>query len=259
MIIVTGASRGLGKAITERLIQKNEEVLGLARNTNEMTIDTIKCDVSDYKSVKNASREVKRLKKPIKAFINAAGVASMNMAVTTDESTVQKLIQTNLVGTIYCCQLFAPIMLRQKSGSFINFSTIAVNIALKGESVYVASKGAVESFSRTLSKEAADFNCTVNTIAPGPVDTNLTKGLTEQQINNIVGDIDGNLKRAIDMLEQAEGLNSDLVVFSELFLSGYPPEDLVLKKSFVEECRNCLLYTSPSPRDRQKSRMPSSA
>ena len=60
------------------------------------------------------------------------------------------------------------------------------------------------------------------------------------QINNIVGDIDGNLKRAIDMLEQAEGLNSDLVVFSELFLSGYPPEDLVLKKSFVEECRNAL-------------------
>ncbi len=60
------------------------------------------------------------------------------------------------------------------------------------------------------------------------------------QINNIVGDIDGNLKRAIDMLDQAEGLNSDLVVFSELFLSGYPPEDLVLKKSFVEECRNAL-------------------
>ena len=60
------------------------------------------------------------------------------------------------------------------------------------------------------------------------------------QINNTVGDIDGNLKRAIDMLDQAEGLNSDLVVFSELFLSGYPPEDLVLKKSFVEECRNAL-------------------
>ena len=60
------------------------------------------------------------------------------------------------------------------------------------------------------------------------------------QINNTVGDIEGNLKRAIDTLDQAEGLNSDLVVFSELFLSGYPPEDLVLKKSFVEECRNAL-------------------
>ncbi|MDB3977596.1 SDR family oxidoreductase, partial [bacterium] len=126
----------------------------------------IECDVSDYASVKIASKEVKRMKKPVKAFINAAGVASMNMAVTTDESTVQNLIQTNLVGTIYCCQLFAPIMLRQKQGSFINFSTIAVSLALKGESVYAASKAGVESFSRTFAREMADFNVRVNCIAP---------------------------------------------------------------------------------------------
>ena len=157
MIIVTGASRGLGQAITERLIEIGEEVIGLARNTSGLKINAIECDVSDYASVKNASKEVKRMKKPVKAFINAAGVASMNMAVTTDESTVQKLIQTNLVGTIYCCQLFAPIMLRQKQGSFINFSTIAVALALKGESVYAASKAGVESFSRTFAREMADL------------------------------------------------------------------------------------------------------
>ena len=185
MIIVTGANRGLGKAISERLIEKNEEVLGLVRNTSGMSIDAIKCDVSDYTSVKNASREVKRLKKPVKAFINAAGVASMNMAVTTDESTVQKLIQTNLVGTIYCCQLFAPIMLRQKNGSFINFSTIAVALALKGESVYAASKAGVESFSRTFAREMADFNVRVNCIAPGPIRTDLLRGITDSQIEKI--------------------------------------------------------------------------
>ena len=133
MIIVTGASRGLGKAITERLIEKGEKVIGLVRSKDTTGIE---CDVSDYSSVKNAAREVKKMKQPVKAFINAAGVASMNMAVTTHESTVQKIIQTNLVGTIYCCQLFAPIMLRQKHGIFINFSTIAVALALKGESVY---------------------------------------------------------------------------------------------------------------------------
>ena len=126
MIIVTGASRGLGKAITERIIENGEKVFGLARSIDGLDIDSIKCVVSEYSSVKNAAREVKRMKAPVKAFINAAGVASMNMAVTTDQSTVQKLIQTNLVGTIYCCQLFAPIMLRQKQGSFINFSTIVI-------------------------------------------------------------------------------------------------------------------------------------
>jgi 3-oxoacyl-[acyl-carrier protein] reductase len=185
MIIVTGASRGLGQAITERLVESGEEVLGLARNTSGMGIDAIECDVSVYASVKNASKEVKRMKKPIKAFINAAGVASMNMAVTTDESTVQKLIQTNLVGTIYCCQLFAPIMLRHKQGSFINFSTIAVALALKGESVYAASKAGVESFSRTFAREMADFNVRVNCIAPGPIRTDLLRGITDTQIEKI--------------------------------------------------------------------------
>jgi 3-oxoacyl-[acyl-carrier protein] reductase len=185
VIIVTGASRGLGQAITERLIEKGEDVLGLVRSVNDLGIDAIECDVSDYESVKNASRKVKRLKKPVKAFINAAGVASMNLAVTTNESTVQKLIQTNLVGTIYCCQLFAPIMLRQKYGSFINFSTIAVALALKGESVYAASKAGVESFTRTFAREMADFNVRANCIAPGPIRTDLLKGITDTQIEKI--------------------------------------------------------------------------
>ena len=185
MIIVTGASRGLGQAIAERLIEKGEDVVGLARSVSGMSIDAIECDVSDYSSVKNASREVKRMKKPVNAFINAAGVASMNMAVTTDKTTVQKLIQTNLVGTIYCCQLFAPIMLRQKHGSFINFSTIAVALALKGESVYAASKAGVESFSRTFAREMADFNVRVNCIAPGPIRTDLLRGITDTQIEKI--------------------------------------------------------------------------
>jgi 3-oxoacyl-[acyl-carrier protein] reductase len=186
MIIVTGASRGIGKSITERLIEKGEKVVGIARSVSGLSIDDIECDVSDYSSVKRASREVKRMKKPVTAFINAAGVASMNMAVTTDASTVQKVIQTNLVGTIYCCQIFAPIMLRQKHGIFINFSTIAVALALKGESVYAASKAGVESFSRTFAREMDDFNVRVNCIAPGPIRTDLLRGITDTQIDKII-------------------------------------------------------------------------
>jgi 3-oxoacyl-[acyl-carrier protein] reductase len=186
MIIITGANRGLGKAIADRLIKKNEKVIGLVRSTEKLNFKTIKCDVGDYTSVKLASREIKKMKIPIKAFINVAGVASMNMAVTSDESTVQKLIQTNLMGTIYCCQLFAPIMIRYKKGSFINFSSIAVALALKGESIYAASKAGVESFSKVFAREVADFNIRVNCIAPGPIQTDLLKGITQTQINNII-------------------------------------------------------------------------
>ncbi len=186
MILITGCSRGLGKAITDRLTEKGEEVVGLSRSIKGLSIEAIECDVSDYISVKNAYREVKRIKKPLKAFINAAGVASMNLAVTSDDITIQKLIQTNLVGTIYCCQLFAPIMLRQKYGIFINFSTIAVALALKGESVYAASKAGVESFSRAFAREVADFNVRINCIAPGPIRTDLLKGVTDKQIQKII-------------------------------------------------------------------------
>ena len=210
MIIVTGASRGLGQAIAGRLIERGEEVIGLARDTSGLKINAIECDVSDYASVKNASKEVKRMKKPVKAFINAAGVASMNMAVTTDQSTVQKLIQTNLVGTIYCCQLFAPIMLRQKQGSFINFSTIAVALALKGESVYAASKAGVESFSRSFAREMSDFNVRVNCIAPGPIRTDLLLGITDTQIKKITS----------QQIIQKQFQKSDVCDLVELLLDG---------------------------------------
>ena len=77
-------------------------------------------------------------------------------------------------------------MIRQKSGLIINFSTIAVNLALKGESVYAASKAGVETFSRTFARETASFNVRVNCIAPGPIRTDLLRGVTEDQIDNIV-------------------------------------------------------------------------
>ena len=167
------------------MTNNGHKVIGLARSVDNLDIEGIECDVGNYISVKNAARKVRKMNTPIKAFINSAGIASMNMAVTMDNSTTQKLIQTNLLGTIFCCQLFAPIMLRSKKGSFINFSTIAVALALKGESVYAASKAGVESFTRTFAKEMADFNIRVNCIAPGPIETDLLKGITDKQITKI--------------------------------------------------------------------------
>ena len=186
MIVVTGASKGLGRAICDRLIEKNINVFGLARNVDEVPFASMSCDVSSYESVKVVVQHLKKEGFKVTGLVNAAGIASMNLAVTTPQSVAQKIINTNLLGTIYCCQLVAPLMLRNKQGSIINFSTIAVALGLKGESIYAASKAGVEGFTRSFAREMADFNVRVNCIAPGPIDTSLLKGITADQINKIV-------------------------------------------------------------------------
>ena len=186
MIIVTGASRGLGNAICNRLISSGKEVLGIARNTIDLSFPSKNCDVSDFESLKDIATEIKSNGKKVEALINAAGIAAMNLAITTPKATTEKIIKTNLMGTIYATQAFFPLMIREKKGSIINFSTIAVNLSLKGESIYVASKAGVEGFSRTFAREASDFNIRVNCIAPGPIQTDLISGVSDKQINKII-------------------------------------------------------------------------
>lgn len=186
MIIVTGASRGLGRAICDRLLGGGHEVFGLARAVDDLPFPAMACDVSDYGQVKDVARVLRKQKVAVTGLINAAGVAAMNLAVTTPQATTEKVISINLLGTIYSCQMFAPLMMRSGAGSIINFSTIAVTLGLMGESVYVASKAGVEGFSRTFAREMASFGIRVNCIAPGPIDTALLRGITGDQIDKIV-------------------------------------------------------------------------
>lgn len=186
MIVVTGASKGLGRAICDRLVAGGVEVLGLARNVEHLPFRAMACDVSVADDVTSTFREIKRSGAKVAGLVNAAGIASMNLAVTTPPAAVSRIIKTNLLGTIYCCQSVAPLMFRQRAGAIINFSTIAVALGLKGESVYAASKAGVEGFTRAFAREVADFGVAVNCIAPGPIATDLLKGVTSGQIDDIV-------------------------------------------------------------------------
>ena len=186
MIVVTGASKGLGRAICERLLSRNIDVFGLARNTTELPFKAMNCDVSSYEDVQAVVHQLKKDGLKVEGLINAAGIASMNLAVTTPPGVSKNIVHTNLLGTIYCCQLIAPLMLRNKAGTIINFSTIAVALGLKGESVYAASKAGIEGFTKAFAREMAGFNVNVNCIAPGPIATDLLKGITSSQISTIV-------------------------------------------------------------------------
>jgi 3-oxoacyl-[acyl-carrier protein] reductase len=186
MIVVTGASRGLGNAICERLRARDIEVFGVARDVSALSFPSMACDVSQPAQVKAVAQRLKEGGKAVSGLVNAAGIASMNLALTTPPETSKRIVETNLLGTIYYCQSIAPLIIRNKGGSIVNFSTIAVALGLKGESVYAASKAGVEGFSRAFAREMADFDITVNCIAPGPIDTELLKGVSAAQVQQIV-------------------------------------------------------------------------
>ena len=116
MFIVTGASKGLGKAICSRLIKNKIQVLGLARDTSNLPFESINCDVSSADEVRSVTKLIRKQKYNVTGIINAAGIASMNLALTTPSTIAEKIMQTNLLGTIYCCQNFAPLLIRNKKG-----------------------------------------------------------------------------------------------------------------------------------------------
>jgi 3-oxoacyl-[acyl-carrier protein] reductase len=184
-VIVVGATSGLGLEIRNSLRMNGFRVVSISRRSLDDP-EHFSCDITNFLALKQVYSALLKSNAKIYGLINCAGIASMNLALTTPDSVTERILAVNLQGTIFSNQIFAPLLIRNGGGRIINFSTIAVHLGLAGESVYVASKAGVEGFSRSFANEMAKFDITVNCIAPGPIKTNLLKGITDQQIKDIV-------------------------------------------------------------------------
>lgn len=185
-VIVTGASRGIGLHCARQLHSEGYRAIGIARRfEGKPAFETRIADVSDHASLAAALNDLRR-DRSVYALINAAGIASMNLLLTTPAQTMKQIVETNLLGTIYASQMVAHALVRRGKGRIINFSSIAVALGLQGESVYVASKAGVEGFTRAFAREMSPHGVTVNAIAPGPIDTDLIAGVPAEKLQTIV-------------------------------------------------------------------------
>jgi 3-oxoacyl-[acyl-carrier protein] reductase len=186
LVAVTGAGGGLGRHVALRAQDAGYAVVGFSRSRPEEDpgFPLEVGDVADRKAV--ASFFGKLRKEPLWGIVNAAGIACMNLLLTTPAETIARVLDTNLLGTMNVCAEGAKALLRAKAGRIVNFSSIAHPLALAGESVYAASKAGVETFTRCLARELGGFGITVNAVRPGPIATGILKGLTKEQIDAVV-------------------------------------------------------------------------
>ncbi len=191
--IVTGASKGIGKACALRLARDGYTTVINYSSSDEaalQTLDQIKAEGGDgmvYKANVSVLAEVKAMVRDVfKAYgridvlVNNAGIVRDEYLLMMNPDTVDKCFNLNVKGYLYCAQAVALKMFKQKSGVIVNMSSVSSKFALPGQAVYSATKGAVNSMTQTLAKELGGYGIRVNAVAPGFISTEMIEAIPEE-------------------------------------------------------------------------------
>ena len=184
-VIVTGGNRGIGKGIVLSLLEHGYHVLATSRDTKKFDIShpNLKfadLDVCDDESVSKFQEIVNKYDPDI--LINNAGVTKDNLFLRMTEDDWNEVIDTNLNSVFRITKLVVKGMLKKKWGRIINISSISGSMGNPGQTNYSASKAGVDAFTRSLAKELGSRNITVNSIAPGFIQTDMTESLINEDL-----------------------------------------------------------------------------
>lgn len=197
--LVTGASRGIGHAIALELARQGATVIGTATSESGATTITdalsqirqdagkgVVLDVSDAARSLAVIEEVQKEYAAIHILVNNAGITQDNLAMRMKDQEWDQVIEVNLNAVGRLSRAVLRGMMKQRDGRIINVTSVVGSMGNAGQINYAASKAAVEGMSRALAREIGNRNITVNCVAPGFIDTDMTKQLSEEQIATLL-------------------------------------------------------------------------
>jgi len=198
--VVTGASQGFGYAISKRLIKSGAKVINFdkdpvataeATNKGEFVFsDIFQIDITDFEIVNKTIKTIIDKYKKIDIFINNAGIAGPSFKTWEYPSKDwNQVIDIDLNGTFNCCKSVAPYMIKNNYGRIVNIASIAGKEGNPNASAYSAAKAAVIALTKSLGKELADYNISVNCVTPAAAKTKIFDQISEEHINYMLSKI----------------------------------------------------------------------
>ena len=191
--LVTGASRGIGRAIAKALAARGAMTICAARSAESAAgtageieaaggrARAVALDVASDASVEATVKELLREHATIPLLVNNAGITRDNLLMRMKSEDWNAVIDTNLTGLYRLCRAVVPSMVKARFGRIVSITSVVAGIGNAGQANYAASKAGIEGFTRSLARELASRNVTVNCVAPGFIDTDMTRALTDAQ------------------------------------------------------------------------------
>ena len=195
VILVTGANRGIGLSIIQRLNNDGYTVIGTSRTDDGANIISqeinsnggkgLKMDVTNQESINSAIKNIQDEYGALYGLVNNAGITNDNLLMRMTEEQWLSVIETNLTSIYRVTKSIVKDMMKAREGRIVNIGSIVGMMGNAGQSNYSASKSGLLGFTKSLARELSSRNINVNSISPGFIDTDMTKALSDDQIDNL--------------------------------------------------------------------------